>query len=125
MAKEQFQRTKPHVNVGTIGHIDHGKSTLTAAIVQTQSRKGLDIAYAIFQIFSRQSQKVYAIIKIFTACQFGIEACSQLQQRQYSSQDCKCAGSRIESPGQDFQQCTLACTVRANYTEAFPRAHLE
>jgi elongation factor Tu len=41
MAKEQFQRTKPHVNVGTIGHIDHGKSTLTAAIVHTQSRKGL------------------------------------------------------------------------------------
>src|ERR1700678_2300457 len=41
MAKEQFQRTKPHVNVGTIGHIDHGKSTLTAAIVATQSRKGL------------------------------------------------------------------------------------
>ena len=41
MTKEQFQRTKPHVNVGTIGHIDHGKSTLTAAIVQTQSRKGL------------------------------------------------------------------------------------
>ena len=40
MAKEQFQRTKPHVNVGTIGHIDHGKSTLTAAIVQTQSKKG-------------------------------------------------------------------------------------
>jgi len=48
MAKEQFQRTKPHVNVGTIGHIDHGKSTLTAAIVQTQSTKGLatPISYA-------------------------------------------------------------------------------
>jgi elongation factor Tu len=41
MAKEQFQRTKPHVNVGTIGHIDHGKSTLTAAIVKVQARKGL------------------------------------------------------------------------------------
>src|SRR2546423_6564452 len=41
MAKEQFQRTKPHVNVGTIGHIDHGKSTLTAAIVHTQAGKGL------------------------------------------------------------------------------------
>ena len=40
MAKEQFQRTKPHVNVGTIGHIDHGKSTLTAAIVQTQAKTG-------------------------------------------------------------------------------------
>jgi elongation factor Tu len=48
MAKEQFQRTKPHVNVGTIGHIDHGKSTLTAAIVHTQVGKGLatPISYA-------------------------------------------------------------------------------
>src|SRR5687767_1508634 len=48
MAKEQFQRTKPHVNVGTIGHVDHGKSTLTAAIVEVQHRKGLApaISYA-------------------------------------------------------------------------------
>jgi elongation factor Tu len=48
MAKEAFQRTKPHVNVGTIGHVDHGKSTLTAAIVATQARKGLakKISYA-------------------------------------------------------------------------------
>jgi elongation factor Tu len=48
MAKEAFQRNKPHVNVGTIGHVDHGKSTLTAAIVATQSRKGLanKISYA-------------------------------------------------------------------------------
>ena len=41
MAKEAFQRTKPHVNVGTIGHVDHGKSTLTAAIVQVQAGKNL------------------------------------------------------------------------------------
>ena len=48
MAKEAFQRNKPHVNVGTIGHVDHGKSTLTAAIVEVQSRKGLakPISYA-------------------------------------------------------------------------------
>ena len=48
MAKEAFQRTKPHVNVGTIGHIDHGKSTLTAAIVQVQARKNMAklISYA-------------------------------------------------------------------------------
>ena len=48
MAKEKFQRTKPHVNVGTIGHVDHGKSTLTAAIVEVQNRKGLapPISYA-------------------------------------------------------------------------------
>src|SRR4026209_1990334 len=48
MAKEQFQRKKPHVNVGTIGHVDHGKSTLTAGIVATQARKGMAqvISYA-------------------------------------------------------------------------------
>src|SRR5256885_7433867 len=48
MAKEKFVRSKPHVNVGTIGHIDHGKTTLTAAIVKVQSRKNLakEIKYA-------------------------------------------------------------------------------
>ncbi|MBU4296322.1 MAG: 50S ribosome-binding GTPase, partial [Proteobacteria bacterium] len=40
MAKEKFQRTKPHVNIGTIGHIDHGKTTLTAAITQVLATKG-------------------------------------------------------------------------------------
>jgi elongation factor Tu len=48
MAKETFQRTKPHVNVGTIGHIDHGKTTLTASILAVQGAKGLakPIAYS-------------------------------------------------------------------------------
>ena len=41
MAKEKFERTKPHVNVGTIGHVDHGKTTLTAAITARQAQKGL------------------------------------------------------------------------------------
>jgi elongation factor Tu len=41
MAKETFQRTKPHVNIGTIGHVDHGKTTLTAAITYVLSKKGL------------------------------------------------------------------------------------
>ncbi len=40
MAKEQFQRNKPHVNIGTIGHVDHGKTTLTAAITHTLAEKG-------------------------------------------------------------------------------------
>src|SRR3954470_9343637 len=48
MAKEKFSRTKPHVNVGTIGHIDHGKTTLTAAIVKVQAKSKLAkvISYA-------------------------------------------------------------------------------
>ena len=41
MAKEKFDRTKPHLNVGTIGHVDHGKTTLTAAITMTLSKRGL------------------------------------------------------------------------------------
>jgi elongation factor Tu len=41
MAKQKFERTKPHVNIGTIGHIDHGKTTLTAAITKRQASKGL------------------------------------------------------------------------------------
>ncbi|HIJ69565.1 MAG TPA: elongation factor Tu, partial [Deltaproteobacteria bacterium] len=40
MAKKKFERTKPHVNVGTIGHIDHGKTTLTAAITKQLAKKG-------------------------------------------------------------------------------------
>jgi elongation factor Tu len=48
MAKEKFVRTKPHLNVGTIGHIDHGKTTLTAALVKVQSKDGMaqEIKYA-------------------------------------------------------------------------------
>ena len=40
MAKEKFDRSKPHVNVGTIGHVDHGKTTLTAAITTVLSKRG-------------------------------------------------------------------------------------
>ena len=47
MAKEKFERTKPHVNIGTIGHVDHGKTTLTAAITKTLAMKG----YAKFEAY--------------------------------------------------------------------------
>ncbi|MEE2710644.1 MAG: elongation factor Tu, partial [Gemmatimonadota bacterium] len=46
MAKEKFERTKPHVNIGTIGHVDHGKTTLTSAITQVLAEKGLATAKA-------------------------------------------------------------------------------
>ncbi len=41
MAKKKFERTKPHVNIGTIGHIDHGKTTLTSAITRCLANKGM------------------------------------------------------------------------------------
>ena len=49
MAKEKFERTKPHVNIGTIGHVDHGKTTLTAAITKVLSKDG----FANFQSFDK------------------------------------------------------------------------
>ena len=50
MAKDTFQRTKPHVNVGTIGHVDHGKTTLTAAMTSVMEKKGFSKAKAYADI---------------------------------------------------------------------------
>ena len=55
MAKEKFERGKPHVNVGTIGHIDHGKTTLTAAITTTLSGKGDTEAKSFEEIVEHRS----------------------------------------------------------------------
>src|SRR5215210_1054101 len=56
MAKAKFERTKPHVNVGTIGHVDHGKTTLTAAITAIQAKKGL----AQFTAYDQSDKRHYA-----------------------------------------------------------------
>jgi translation elongation factor EF-Tu-like GTPase len=48
MAKEKFDRSKPHVNIGTIGHIDHGKTTLTAAITKTLSKHNPKVKFRSF-----------------------------------------------------------------------------
>ncbi|HHN94552.1 MAG TPA: elongation factor Tu [Anaerolineae bacterium] len=68
MAKAKFERTKPHVNVGTIGHIDHGKTTLTAAITKVLSLKGMaefkaydDVAKADAKMFRRDATKILTV----------------------------------------------------------------
>ncbi len=68
MGKEKFERTKPHVNVGTIGHIDHGKTTLTAAITKTLATKGWsnfraydDVAKADAKMFRRDATKILTV----------------------------------------------------------------
>ncbi|MEA3310289.1 MAG: elongation factor Tu [Chloroflexota bacterium] len=68
MAKEKFERTKPHVNVGTIGHIDHGKTTLTAAITRVLSTKGWsdykaydEVAKADAKMFRRDATKILTV----------------------------------------------------------------
>ena len=58
MAKQKFERTKPHINIGTIGHVDHGKTTLTAAITTTlQQRYGLGEQVAFEQIYKAHEEK--------------------------------------------------------------------
>jgi elongation factor Tu len=61
MAKEKFVRSKPHVNIGTIGHVDHGKTTLTAAITRVQSTKGLAQFTAFDQIDKAPEEKARGI----------------------------------------------------------------
>src|ERR1051325_9890818 len=61
MAKEKFERTKPHVNVGTIGHVDHGKTTLTAAIATVLSKKFVGEAKAYDQIDAEPEEKARGI----------------------------------------------------------------
>ena len=57
MAKEVFKRDKPHVNIGTIGHVDHGKTTLTAAITQVLAKKGLSEIKSFDQIDNAPEEK--------------------------------------------------------------------
>ncbi|HEX9935031.1 MAG TPA: elongation factor Tu [bacterium] len=57
MAKQKFERTKPHVNIGTIGHVDHGKTTLTAAITQVLAKKGLAKAKTYEEIDNAPEEK--------------------------------------------------------------------
>ncbi|MEH0077066.1 GTP-binding protein, partial [Pannonibacter sp. Pt2] len=61
MAKEKFERTKPHVNIGTIGHVDHGKTTLTAAITMTLAETGGAVAKAYDQIDAAPEEKARGI----------------------------------------------------------------
>ena len=61
MSKEKFDRSKPHVNIGTIGHVDHGKTTLTAAITLILSKKGLATAKAYDQIDNAPEEKARGI----------------------------------------------------------------
>ncbi|WP_420461793.1 elongation factor Tu [Candidatus Palauibacter sp.] len=82
MAKERFQRTKPHVNVGTIGHVDHGKTTLTAAITQVQASKGYGEYVAFDQIDKAPEERERGITIATAHVEYESEA------RHYAHVDC-------------------------------------
>jgi elongation factor Tu len=82
MAKQKFERTKPHVNVGTIGHVDHGKTTLTAAITEVQAAKGL-ADFVPFDSIDKAPEERERGITIATA---HVEY--QTDERHYAHVDC-------------------------------------
>ena len=87
MAKDVFQRTKPHVNVGTIGHVDHGKTTLTSAIMFVQASKGLAKAKSYDEIAkASESQGRRDPTKILTIATAHVEY--QSEKRHYAHVDC-------------------------------------
>ena len=67
MAKQKFERTKPHLNVGTIGHIDHGKTTLTAAITKVLAEQGTDTTVRDFDSIDNAPEEKARGITINTA----------------------------------------------------------
>ncbi len=87
MAKEKFNRTKPHVNVGTIGHIDHGKTTLTSAITTVASRKGWAKAVSYDEVAKASvSQGRRNEMKILTIATSHVEY--ESEKRHYAHVDC-------------------------------------
>src|SRR5512136_370660 len=87
MAKDKFSRTKPHVNVGTIGHVDRGKTTLTAAITKVQASKGLSQFISYDQVpKASESQGRRDPTKILTIATAHVEYSSA--KRHYAHVDC-------------------------------------
>src|SRR5262245_18202683 len=87
MAKAKFERTKPHVNVGTIGHVDHGKTTLTAALTKVSADKGLGTYVSYDQVAkASESQGRRSATKILAIATSHVEYSTS--ERHYAHVDC-------------------------------------
>ncbi len=82
MAKEKFERTKPHVNIGTIGHVDHGKTTLTAAITMVLARRGLSQIRTFDSIDNAPEERERGITIATSHVEY------QTEKRHYAHVDC-------------------------------------
>jgi len=83
MGKAKFERTKPHVNIGTIGHVDHGKTTLTAAITKTLAMKSTNVKYVDYASIDKAPKERARGITINTA---HVEY--ETENRHYAHVDC-------------------------------------
>ena len=121
MAKEKFSRNKPHVNIGTIGHVDHGKTTLTAAISAVLSRKGLAELKDYDNIDNAPEEKERGITIATSHIEY------ETEKRHYAHVDCPGHADYVKNMitgaaqmGRRYSSCF--CSRRPNATNK--RAHL-
>jgi len=115
MAKEKFERTKPHCNIGTIGHVDHGKTTLTAAICTTLAAKGLASAKKFDEIDNAPEEKARGITINTSHVEY------QSEKRHYAHVDCPGHADYVKNMVTGAAQMDGAILVVASTDGAMPQ----
>src|SRR4026209_819408 len=115
MAKAKFERTKPHVNVGTIGHVDHGKTTLTAAITAIQAKKGLAQTVAFDQIDSAPEERERGITIATAHVEY------ESSTRHYAHVDCPGHADYVKNMITGAAQMDVAILVVSGVDGAMPQ----
>src|SRR5574337_676504 len=121
MAKEKFDRSKPHVNVGTIGHIDHGKTTLTAAITKVLSKHNPNIRFRSFDSIDNAPEERERGITIATA---HVEY--ETPNRHYAHVDCPGHADYIKNmiTGAAQMDCAILVVAAADSVMPQTREHV-
>ena len=120
MAKENFNRTKPHVNVGTIGHIDHGKTTLTAAITAVQAARGFSKPVSYDQVAkASESEGRRDPTKIVTIATSHVEY--ETGSRHYAHVDCPGHADYVKNMITGAAQMDGAILVVSAYDGVMPQ----
>jgi elongation factor Tu len=117
MAKEVFQRNKPHVNIGTIGHVDHGKTTLTAAITRTLALKGLAEVRDYDQIDNAPEEKARGITINTAHVEY------QTENRHYAHVDCPGHADYVKNMITGAAQMDGTILVVASTDGPMPQTH--
>ena len=110
MSKEKFQRSKPHVNVGTIGHVDHGKTTLTAALTKVMASKHGGSFMAYDQIDKAPEEKARGITIATSHVEYESDA------RHYAHVDCPGHADYVKNMITGAAQMDGAILVAVSYT---------
>ena len=115
MAKENFDRSKPHLNIGTIGHVDHGKATLTAAITKVLADAGMSEAKSFDQIDNAPEEKERGITINTSHVEY------QTTNRHYAHVDCPGHADYVKNMVTGAAQMDGAILVCLLYTSPSPR----